>query len=260
MARDMWLAAAALALLTAVPGCGALRGPPPALQGRIVDADTEVPLAGVLVIVEERAEAWTDRRGRFRVPELEPGRYRVLVIAPGCRTGEGAVAVSGDGGDPVEIRVTLPPTPTLAGEVPPPDESRGRVITAAEIDELGVTRLSEVVRRVAPEMIGAAGDPGRPAALRGRGSPSPSGERVPVLVVDGIVVHAANASALDEIALRDVAWVEILAGALSGWEYGTGGSGGVIRVRTKRGYRVDRHLSPEYCELPGDWEYPVPGI
>lgn len=239
-------------------GCASLGGPPPALRGTVVDSATGRPLPEVLVRFDDGTEVWADARGEYAVRALSPGRYRVLVVDYGCRTAEGEVMLEAGDPDPVEIRVALPAPAPLTGQVEPPDESRGRVLTEAEIAEMGVARTSEAVRRVAPEMIGAAtGDPGRPPALRGRGSPSPSGDRVPVLVVDGIVVHAVDASALDEIVVGDIAWIEILPGAVAGWEYGTGGAGGVIRVQTKRGYRPSRDLSPEYCELPAEWR---PGL
>lgn len=247
-------AAALLAAAVSGAGCASLGGPPPALQGVVVDATTGRPLGEVLVRFEDGAEVWTDGRGEYTVRELTPGRYRVLVVAYGCRTAEGEVVLDPGDTKRVETRVTLPAPAPVTGMVEPPEESLGRVVTEGEIAEWGVVRVSEVVRRVAPEMIGAAtGDPGRPAALRGRGSPSPSGDRVPVLVVDGIVVHAVDASALDEIAVRDIGWIEILPGAVAGWQYGTGGVGGVIRVQTKRGYRPSQDLSPEYCELPEGW-------
>lgn len=243
-----------LAVGTVLAGCASLGGPPLALQGRVVDDATDRPLPYALVRLEDGTEARTNGRGELAIRELEPGRYRALIVVPGCRFAETELTVGAPGGGVVEIRAALPPMEVIPGDVPAPDESRGRVVTDREIVEMGAPRLSEVVRRVAPEMIGApSGDPGRPAALRGRGAANTTGVRVPVLVVDGIVVHATNTYALDEIAVADVAWVEILPGAVAGWEYGTGGAGGVIRVQTKRGYRPSQDLDPEACMLPEEW-------
>lgn len=239
----------------AISGCSLIpRAGAPAVTGSIVHDSTGEALPDVLLIVEQGSEAWADERGDFALHGLTPGRYRVLVVGYGCRTAEGELTAVGGSAEPVRIAVDMPPPVHRPGDVEPSGEDRGRVVTAREIAGMGAARLSDVVRRVAPEMIGApTGDPGRASALRGRGSPSTSGPRVPVLVVDGVVIHATDASALDQVALNDVAWLEIVAGAAAGWQYGTGGSGGIVRIHTKRGYRPSQDTSPEYCPLPDGW-------
>jgi hypothetical protein len=54
-----------------------------ALEGTVVDAVTEAPLAGARVtLVGTQRGAMTDAEGRFRVPDLDEGRYSVTFTHP----------------------------------------------------------------------------------------------------------------------------------------------------------------------------------
>lgn len=68
-----------------------------------------------------------------------------------------------------------------------------------------------------------------------RGKRSFSGGSEPLLVIDGVPVHGAIASAVAGIAPRDVARIDVLKDAGSTAIYGAQGANGVIVITTKRG-------------------------
>ncbi len=124
------------------------------------------------------------------------------------------------------------------------------VVMAEEIAAMKVQRLSDVLRRKAPGMVGGVGgQPGDGTRLRGRTRTAASGSSQPVVVLDGVVLGSASIRDIDDIAPADVAFIEIRRGAAGGWSYGTGGAGGVIKIQTKRGQGLLR-TDPEFCEPP----------
>jgi outer membrane cobalamin receptor len=128
--------------------------------------------------------------------------------------------------------------------------SEGTFLTAADLDEHHASNLTEVLRRVAPEMV--SGDPGQvggAAAIVGR-TRSLQGSSRPVVVLDGIEV-ADGPRLLRDLRPSDVATLELLRGASGGWAYGTGGQGGVIRITTRHGERGAHPLHPDRCVVPG---------
>ncbi|GMV06554.1 MAG: hypothetical protein AMXMBFR53_28300 [Gemmatimonadota bacterium] len=77
-------------------------------------------------------------------------------------------------------------------------------------------------------------------------------------MVTGRDIEAMHASTLLDVLARvairpsGVAWIEVFRGAVGGWEVGAGGSGGLIRIQTKRGRPMEPpSLDPELCDIPG---------
>lgn len=245
-----------LALLAALAVAVPLRGqdpPPTILEGYVVDATTGQPVPNVLLIFEGGDETLSDLRGRYRVEGLEPGDHRVVLITSRCNSTFGSVAL-----DPGEIRQVAFAVPS---EVDPPEDpaaearawrrrSQGTLVTAEEIQEMRVLSLAEVIRRVAPSMVGApAAQAGGVTHLRSRSTVSASGPVEPIVVIDGTVAGEAS-EALAHIPPSEVESLEILKGASAGWAYGTGGTGGVIKVVTKQGEQGYWRADPHRCEIP----------
>jgi hypothetical protein len=107
----------------AVPSRSAAQdtGPRGSLTGRVVNAATQQPIEGALVIVVGTAlSARTARDGAFRLPFVPPGIYSVTARAIGYRPFVQADVVVGSG-KPYELNVMLAPAPILleAVEVQP---------------------------------------------------------------------------------------------------------------------------------------------
>lgn len=114
--------------------------PESVLAGRVVEAGTDIAVAGVVVFADRAAEqelfarfssqptgshAVTDREGRFRLDRLPPGTY-----APVARSdrgyGQASVSVSlGLGETSDEILIELHPAARVAGRVVLPDGATG---------------------------------------------------------------------------------------------------------------------------------------
>jgi TonB family protein len=89
----------AMSLCVAFIVCQAVAGlqtRPGGIEGYVTDADGGL-LPGVAVSVSsanlQPAQALTDARGRFNVPQLAAGDYQVSLQLPGFRTARGVVAV-----------------------------------------------------------------------------------------------------------------------------------------------------------------------
>ncbi|MBW3555087.1 MAG: TonB-dependent receptor [Gemmatimonadetes bacterium] len=223
---------------------------PVTVRGIVMDSMLSRALPGVVLLLDTGERLRTDAAGRFVFEGVSPGVHRVLMLTTGCRA---SVAEFDAGNDPDRPRRIVVSAAFGAGapgdaDPEPPAGSPGRVIAATEIMALQAASMVEVLRRLAPAMVGGpAGQVGAGTRLMGRGGPTISDARIPVLVVDGMVLYSQDSSVLESIRPGDVAWMEILPGALGGWSFGTGGTGGVIRVRTHRGGGVASEVDPEKC-------------
>ncbi len=103
-------------------------------------------------------------------------------------------------------------------------------------------------------MVGTSSAVGAVAPIRSRSRNSFSDDGMePVVVVDG--VRASDGSRMiHSIDPSDVALLELLPGAVAGWEYGSDGAAGVIRVTTLNGRSVVGEPDTEGCRVP---DFPI---
>ncbi len=205
-------------------------------QGQVLDELTETPVAGVLVRLDTGAEAVTGRDGRFRVGPVPPGRHLYALLTSDCEITWGQVDLTP--AETHEARLTVAAGFASAAAAQQEESrrtrSKGKFLTGAEIDELHATSMAEVIRRVAPTMVmGAPEEAGGITQLTSRGSNSIVSRSVPIVVIDGMRMDD-GASALNNVRPSEVETLEILPGAAGGWEFGSSGSGGVIKVTTGR--------------------------
>lgn len=211
---------------------------PVTVRGTVMDSTLSRPLPGVILLLDSGERARADRNGRFVLQGIPPGRHRITVLGDGCRV---SVAEFDAGVDPAETRSIVVAAafgaPELDANAPtPPPDSPGRLVTGAEIRGMNAASLVEVIRRVAPYMVaGPGGQAGAGTRLMGRGGRTVADARVPLVIVDDVVLFSGDPALLDGIGLGDIAWLEILPGAVGGWSFGTKGSAGVIRIRTHQG-------------------------
>ena len=238
---------------------GALVAQTSTLEGSVLASPDGRPLSGVLVALEAGPRIKSDGEGAYRLEGVEPGQHLIAVVAPGCQVTFTVVDLL-----PGEVRSL---TFEIAFDLRVFDQlaqrrgSGGRVVMAPEIAAMNASTLAEVLARVAPGMVGATPpQPGMVSSGRGRASVSAGGNLVPAVILDGAILGASGLQDVQDLRPSDVAWIEVLRGAAGGWEVGTGGSGGLIRVQTKRGRGSDTPLiEPERCEIPGFRASKVPG-
>ena len=213
--------------------------PSAVLEGQIVDSISGDPIPGVLVRMDTGPETFTDERGFFRLTGLAPGRHLFALLTADCRITWRQVDLV-EGVVP-EVRLRLPPSFGAVAEEARRrgDERRraqGRTLVASEIDRMHARSVTELVRRLAPDMVssGGTGQVGSNTRLTGRGQASFMPDPGPVLVVDGArIVDVART--LDYMHPSEVAVLEVLPGAAAGWDFGSNGGSGAIRVTTRKG-------------------------
>jgi hypothetical protein len=193
----------------------------------------------------------TDLEGRFQFPGLRPGLQEVMIVTPGCQVSFTEVTL-----EPWQTRrigFTVNWSLDVQAAEARRRSSEGELVTAEDIDVMQVRYLSDVIRRMAPEMVGGGTTGADASSLRGRGFSSAQGAGTPILVIDGVRAAEASTRTIDEIAPDAVAYIEIIKGAAGGWEFGSEGASGVIRITTKSGTETDApRIPPELCSIP-DW-------
>jgi len=224
---------------------------PTLLEGLTMDAQTGKPFPNVQIRFDDGRRITSDDQGRYMIEGVSPGHHRVALVTGRCNVTFADLELA-----PGQIKRIAFQVPSEMGPPGPSAEemkkqSEGKYYTGEELEEMRVRNLLEAVRRVAPEMVGAAGgQPGSSASLMGR-TRSATGISVPVVVFDEIQV-GDGVKALQDVLPTEIFSLEILRGASRGWEYGTGGSGGVIKVVTRHGNPGFGVLPPDRCEI-GDW-------
>lgn len=128
-------------------------------------------------------------------------------------------------------------------------------IDSTEIMASSAHTLSEVLQGRVPSLsvMQSGGVAAQGAQIRSRGTRSFYMASEPILIVDGIRVDATqdatvvainvSSSRLDDIALEDIARIELLPGPAAAGTYGAGAAGGAIVITTKRGGEPGLHMS-----------------
>lgn len=221
------------------------------LQGFLISSSGGARVAGALVLADSGQRTKTAADGSYVLEDLPPGRHRFALVAPGCQISFASVEVQA--GEHRTLGFEIAFDPKVAEEALRRRSPAGKVFTARDIEAVHARTLTDVLARVAPGFVGASPpQPGKDARVRSRGSVSARSAVSPAVIVDGVRLGTSGVAQLSDIHPSDVAWMEVLRGASGGWEVGTGGSGGLIRIQTKRGRRMDMpYLEPERCEIPG---------
>lgn len=200
------------------------------VRGTVTDAVTGMPLAAAEVHALGRGgRAWTDNRGRFRLPVLA-AIDSVRVIAIGYRerrlaAGAGELAVRLE-----PLPITLPEIVSTAGrwvervaEVPAPVV----IVAEEELRAQAATAMDQVLAEVPGVQVLPTQPAGTSVAIRGIGE-----QRVLVLV-DGEPVPGAllENQDLSRISVFDAQRVEVTKGPTSS-EFGSDALGGVVNLVT----------------------------
>jgi vitamin B12 transporter len=204
---------------------------PGELHGRVLDARTGEPIAGVRVEAEGTGlGVLSEGDGRFRIRGLDEGPVRVR----GQRYGYLAAWVDARirNGASTSLTLRMEPQPVRVGGVrveggrpaPNPVVSLSR----QEIQASGARTVGELLEGI-PGVVVVRRGPGGSSSIQIRGA----GANQVLVLVDGHRVNdpVTGAADLSLIPLADVEHVEVLAGAL-GARFGPGALGGVVRVVT----------------------------
>ena len=129
--------------------------------------------------------------------------------------------------------------------------SFGRLITREEIGRFNPRTLVDVIRRYAPRMVsGTSGQAGSTVGITQRAPNSLTGVLEPVVVLDGTRMADA-AETVNMIRPEEIETLELLPSSSGGWEFGSSGSAGVIRITTQKGALDLGRSEPVACRVPG---------
>ncbi|MEP6730247.1 MAG: SusC/RagA family TonB-linked outer membrane protein [bacterium] len=239
--------------------------------GRVMERASGAVLPGLRVNVEgTRLSATTNDSGGFRIPNLPPGDYTLIVNRVGYYRTSKPITV-GDGALTVDL--TVDPAPNLLDQIVvtgvPTATSRrtlGNAISMIDVTESAKkvvnNSVSEVLQAKVPgvSVMKTSGTPGAGAQIRIRGAGSMTGAVSPVIYVDGVRLYAGpggnfrnsyeqpsavlsrsgggpDASALDAINPDDIESIEVIKGPAAATLYGAEAANGVVQIITKKGAR-----------------------
>lgn len=225
-------------------------------RGQIVDSISGDPIEGVLIRMDTGETAFTDALGEFTLTGLDQGRRLFALLTADCRITWNQITVVT--GIPRDERFRLPPAfGAVAAEEEEIVEQRkrtgGRVLEQQEIDRINASSVLELVRRIAPNMVSPMqGAPGDISTLvAGRSRTTGASTDAPVVVIDGVRMPGAEGT-LYTMRPHEISRLEVQPGAAAGWEYGSSGASGVIKISLRRGIAdgQSERLERRECVVP----------
>jgi len=261
--RFLMLPAVLAGLLWA--GTARAQGPTGTLAGRVLDAQTNQPVASAqVVVVGSRQGVISGQDGRFVLNGVPVGAHRVRVVLLGYGDAEQAVTVTA--GQIATVNFEVQPQAIALKEMVAVGYGSTRradvtgsvaSVKSDAIDKVAVasfqTGLQGNVAGVHVVQGDAAPGGGIRVQIRGVNSMN-SGSAEPLYVIDGIPVASTNVSKgqigpvtsgggssltstnpLSELAPSDIQSIEILKDASATAIYGSRGANGVVMITTKRG-------------------------
>ncbi len=198
-------------------------------------ANAEITLLNTAALV---ASARTDSRGDYRFSGLPNGEYRVVANAPGFTSLLRRVRIAENKDANLDLQLKLSATQqqvivsaSLGGSLAPETGSSVTVIGKNEIQNQGVTALSDAMRDVPGMQINRTGEMGAVTSAFIRGGSS----NYNLILLDGIPLNDfGGAFDLSTLPAQGIDRVEILRGPQSAL-YGSNAISGVIDVITASG-------------------------
>lgn len=251
---------------------------PGAISGRVVDAQTGAPLAGIeVVVVGTTRSALSDANGHYRIGQLNPGKYRVEARSVGYRSVSQQVEVGAGQTLPLrfEIVATALPLDEIVVVGQPGPATRRAVshsIATIHTDELAsapIQTTSQLLQARVPGLTvqQGGGKPGQASRIIARGVGSFLDDAQPIVFIDGVRIDNSRESGfdiggtswwgLDDINPDDIERVEISRGGAAATLYGSEAGAGVLHIHTKKGRGGKQHFTfhSEYGDsrVPAHW-------
>jgi outer membrane receptor protein involved in Fe transport len=229
--------------VTVVPAKQVARG---TIAGRVTEAKTGQPIAGATVaIAGTRWRATTGEDGRFRLEDVAAGTYTLTVRRIGYVTSSVSVTVTADREATADVGLEVSVTPldavVVTGTVSATEvkelSSPISLVTAADIERRGITKINDLFRGEIPGLFTA--DYGAKSAQQGapvyvRGSTELFDTPALKTYIDGI--ELANSQFLNEIDPTMIDHIEIVRGPEASTLYGAQAINGVMQIFTKKGH------------------------
>jgi TonB-linked SusC/RagA family outer membrane protein len=265
--------------------------------GRVTDRATGNGIAGALVsLTGTRFHASSDDGGQYRLRDVPPGTYGLVVRRIGYVPTERAVSVAADEATTEDF--SLEPSATSLDQivvtgVPGAVAKRtlGNAITTIDVADVtqkvtntNVTELLQA-KALGVSILPGGGSPGTGASIRIRGAGSLTAATAPVMYIDGVRIFTGaqgnfwnswrsqrtgsdgrienaygagqDAMALDMLKPEDIESIEIIKGPAASTLYGAEAANGVIQIITKKGARGEQKLQWSTKAVAGTTEWAV---
>ncbi|MGI9179788.1 MAG: SusC/RagA family TonB-linked outer membrane protein [Longimicrobiaceae bacterium] len=267
-----WLLAIALA--AALVPAGAMAQERGTIQGTVVEAATQRPLAGAQVTVSgTQLGTLSNAQGRFQIVNVPTGQHMVRAQMLGYGTAQGTVTV--ETGAVATVSLVLEQTAVnLEGLVVTAlgiERERSQLGTAQQqisTEDLNAARAPSVVNQMQGKVSGVqitgGGTPGGSNNIVIRGSNSIAGNNQPLFIVDGIPVSNNNraagtnhgrgllisgfdyGNAISDLNPEDIATVTVLKGPNAAAIYGSRAANGAVVITTKKGAAAGGGIRTEF--------------
>jgi TonB-linked SusC/RagA family outer membrane protein len=203
------------------------------VTGKVTAAD--IPVVGATITSGGKAVGTTNAEGRFSV--TVPANATTIRISS-LGYADQDVRLTG-----AELSVTLTTAATNLNEVVVTGYSTVQrkkfsgstiAVSSSEVRKQTFGSFDQALQGLAAGVsaVSNSGQPGTNSIIRIRGNGSISGSNVPLYIMDGIEINAADFASLNQ---GDFEKVEILKDAMATGMYGSRGANGVVVITTRRG-------------------------
>ena len=244
-------AAVVIAALTAPHGLAA-QATTGAIEGKVVDAQNERPIAGARIrVAGTTIGAVTSEAGTYRIGGVPARQVDISVRMIGYGPLTRSVVVPAGQTARLDFQISVSALQldqvvvTGSGQQVEVKKLGNTVAVLQAPKDMPINDLSSLLQAREPGLtsITSAGLTGTGARIRIRGNASLTQSNEPVIFLDGIRINAGGGqtSRLDDIDPQSIERIEVLKGAAAATLYGTEASNGVIQVFTKRGSNSAPH-------------------
>jgi len=235
------------------------------IRGTITDEKTGEKLIGANVMIEGTTLGTaTDLNGYFRITKVPPGSYNLIIRYMGYKKMIEPVKVVAN--ETANTDVTLTPSVIDLDEIIVTGSISGRekraianpttTISAKDIERMPIDDIKHIFEGKIPG--GFSMDPGysfrdmAPISLRGSQT-SMGGSTGMKVLIDGIEMSSMN-TLINSLDYNNIEKIEVLRGPMASTLYGSGASGGVIQIFTKKGRKGTKiRLKSYFTVTPSPW-------
>jgi len=213
-----------------------------AISGLVRAQDTDAPLWDARITVAgTRFNARTDAAGRYTIPDVPPGTYRVQAQIIGYGLGEvaGVVVTAGQAATAdfhlTQMAVALEQIVVVGYGTQVRHDVTGSVASVGgdAVHEVPKVNAIEAIKGRVPgvDIVTTGNKPGDGIRVRLRGERSLRASNDPLYVLDGIPM----AGGVGDLNPRDLESIEVLKDASATAIYGSRGANGVVLITTRKG-------------------------